>query len=282
MVGLKILFVHRFDKPDYLADSIYHGLIDLGCEVHTLSYPKNLYTENLESEKCYNLYGKLKGSPIILSGQEIWQTLMDRGYDHIIYGNIRDDHRTFWPDRMEIVKRYSKNRLHFLDGEDDNFVLTGISEYGTLWKRELTNEQAEPISFSIPESQLVLDLPKKEQINGIVIPGNLETYIFQDEESYNRDYQKSFYGITYRKAGWDCYRHYEILANRCVPSFPDLEFCPEKTMVDFPKKMILEINQYSIKGIIHPQYNEINEELFEYTKENLTTKAMAKKIIEKF
>jgi len=81
------------------------------------------------------------------------------------------------------------------------------------------------------------------------------------------------------KAGWDCMRHYEILANKCIPYFVNLENCPTLTMVDFPKKIILETNKYAEKNKVHPDYNSINDELFEYTKNNLTTKSLVKKII---
>jgi hypothetical protein len=277
--NMKILFIHEFDKPDYLPDSIYHGLVDLGFEVHTTSIPSNLYEETVVKKHCHNLYGKLKGSPRIVSSQDLYTFFVNQYYDFIIYGNIRSDHRFFWSDRVELSKLYNKNQVHFLDGEDDPFVLTGLLEYGILWKRELTDERAEPIGFSIPESQLVESVIEKTQLLGSVIPGVMHTYTFPIEDDYNLDYRKSYYGITTKKAGWDCVRHYEILANRCIPLFPDIEQCPEKTLFYFPKNLIIESNKYSIKGEVHPRYFEILEELFEYTKENLTTKKMAMRII---
>ena len=143
----------------------------------------------------------------------------------------------------------------------------------------MTDEQAEPIGFSIPESQLVEEVITKTQLMGSVIPGVMNTYTFPIEEYYNLDYQKSFYGITHKKGGWDCVRHYEILANRCIPKFSDIGQCPEKTLFYFPKDLIIEANKYSNVGEIHPRYFEILDELFEYTKENLTTKKMAMRII---
>jgi hypothetical protein len=275
---MKILFIHEFDKNDYLPDSIYHGLIDLGFEVHTTGNPTNLYEETVEKTRFHNLYGKIKGSPKIVSYQDLYTFFVNKYYDFIIYGNIRLDHRFFWGDRS-IIQLYDKNQIHFLDGEDDPFILTGLSEYGILWKRELTSEQAEPIGFSIPESQLVESCIEKTQLIGSVIPGEIHTYIFPEEDDYNLDYQKSYYAITNKKAGWDCFRHYEILANRCIPRFPDIDECPEKTLFYFPKSLIIEANRYSNEDNIHPRYFEILEELFEYTKENLTTKKMAMRII---
>lgn len=41
------------------------------------------------------------------------------------------------------------------------------------------------------------------------------TYIFENEEEYYNDYKKSLFAITRKKGGWDCMRHYEILACGC-------------------------------------------------------------------
>jgi hypothetical protein len=67
-------------------------------------------------------------------------------------------------------------------------------------------------------------------------------------------------------------RHYEILANRCIPYFPDIEECPALSLVDFPKEIIKETNKYARRNEIHPFYDEINDYLFDYTKNKLTTK----------
>ena len=73
-------------------------------------------------------------------------------------------------------------------------------------------------------------------------------------------------------------RHYEILANKTIPAFYDLENCPATILTDFPKNIILEINKYSLIDQVHSDYHDFNEWLFKYTKENLTTK----KLIERF
>ena len=43
-----------------------------------------------------------------------------------------------------------------------------------------------------------------------------------DEIGYYKEYQHSRFGLTYKKAGWDCHRHYEILSSGAVPYFTDL------------------------------------------------------------
>jgi hypothetical protein len=50
-------------------------------------------------------------------------------------------------------------------------------------------------------------------------------------------------------------------------------------MVDFPKDIIKETNRYARRHEIHPQYDWINDYLFEYAKNNLTTKKISEKIL---
>lgn len=104
-----------------------------------------------------------------------------------------------------------------------------------------------------------------------IIPGNLSTYTFTDEKSYYEDYATSVFGQTCKKGGWDCMRHYEILANGCIPWFEGLNDCPENTMTHFPKKLVKEAMTSSNPESFIP-------ELLEYTKTHLTTKAMAQYI----
>ncbi|NEP53643.1 MAG: glycosyltransferase family 1 protein [Moorea sp. SIO3C2] len=91
------------------------------------------------------------------------------------------------------------------------------------------------ISFSIPEEKIVENLPKKTKLfpKHIVdkevasnIDGSLTAYAFDNEKDYYADLQASKFGITTKRSGWDCLRHYEIAANGCVPCFRDLDKKP--------------------------------------------------------
>jgi len=125
-----------------------------------------------------------------------------------------------------------------------------------------------PISFSIPESKIIGNTPAKTRQFAHIIPGDLSTYIHTDEESYRRGYQESVYGRTKKKGGWDCLRHYEILANGCVPWFEDLENCPPETMTHFPKDLVAA----AMKSETPEQFIP---DLLEYTRTHLTCRAMA-------
>jgi hypothetical protein len=91
-----------------------------------------------------------------------------------------------------------------------------------------------PISFSIPQEKIVSSLPLKDQefSTHVVDPevaswlGRSGSYAFDNERAYYHDLQRSRFGITTRRAGWDCLRHYEIAANGAVPCFRDLNLKP--------------------------------------------------------
>ena len=93
-----------------------------------------------------------------------------------------------------------------------------------------------PISFSIPEIKILTGSgPEKQKEFGrhIVdlevcqnVPGAVSSYAFSREEDYYNDLQISRFGITMKRGGWDCLRHYEIAANGVVPCFRNLEDKP--------------------------------------------------------
>jgi len=106
-----------------------------------------------------------------------------------------------------------------------------------------------PITFSIPSSKIIKHKPDKEKFLSSLIPGDFSTYIYNTEEDYYNEYRKSFFAITLKKAGWDCMRHYEIIANGCIPYFKDIEQCPPNTLYLFPKELILKGNTLFEKAL---------------------------------
>lgn len=280
---MKILFIRGEQYQDYLTDMIYHGLISLNHDIYlrdNTSYDF-MYSwgsiNNKGNRNLFSIYGKLNGSPNYINDQTILEYLNQCYFDKIIFSNHRNVY-WYWSQKY-FFSKYNKWDINFIDGSDDPFILEGTGDYGVLWKRELINNKANPISFAIPEEQIMKNIPIKEKLFGTVIPNKPETYIFTDEKSYYNDYAVAYYGKTWKKAGWDCVRHYEILANGCIPYFFDIDNCPSNTMVNFPKDIIKETNKYAHKSIIHPDYDKINNELINYTIKNLTTKVLADKII---
>lgn len=130
-----------------------------------------------------------------------------------------------------------------------------------------------PISFSIPESKIVAEVPPKTRLFAQLVPGVESTYIYTDEESYRKGYQESVYGRTKKKGGWDCLRHYEILANGCIPWFENLDKCPPQTLTHFPKALVSAAMDSKTPKDFIPQ-------LLEYTRTHLTCRAMAQSLFD--
>jgi hypothetical protein len=147
-----------------------------------------------------------------------------------------------------------------------------------------------PITFSIPKEKICEISINKTKILSNLIPGDISTYIYNTEEEYYNEYKTSYFAITMKKAGWDCMRHYEILANGCIPYFLDIESCPKNTMSLLPKELIIQSNilydkKFKNKNIDELKQEDINEynilqnQLIVYMKKCLTTEKMAKYII---
>lgn len=91
-----------------------------------------------------------------------------------------------------------------------------------------------PIAFSIPESKVrdataLSAIPKRKEFPSHIVDvevaahlGAQTKYAFENEAAYYDDLASSRFGITTKRAGWDCMRHYEIAANGAVPCFRDL------------------------------------------------------------
>lgn len=144
-----------------------------------------------------------------------------------------------------------------------------------------------PLQFSIPEIKIIQKVPIKDRDFAYIVPGQLHTYIYNTEFDYYHDYQRSYFAITHKKGGWDCMRHYEILANGCIPYFVDIENSHPNAMPFLPKELIKEamnLEGVSYCKIDHTKFNkkryfEILHELLEHTKKYLTTKNMARYIL---
>ena len=141
-----------------------------------------------------------------------------------------------------------------------------------------------PISFCIPECKIVSDVPSKTRLFAHIVPGQVATYIYgADEKAYYAGYAESVFGITHKKAGWDCMRHYEILANGCIPYFGNLDACPPQTMTHFPKALVKESMALfaDAKDFNSPQICRFISSLLRITRERLTTRAMAQYVLKR-
>lgn len=266
-----------------------------------------MFNDN-DPSKILNLYGK--GFSVynrlniqlkkVESPTTIQERIKSKFYDKIIYGSIKRCSLYL----EDVLKVYSKNEIAFIDGEDHDFSYTAniyylkrpflvykeykqarlLSEKGYYFKRELRDCDRKyffPIGFAIPEENILKILPEqKKREQAFIIPGDTSTYIYKSESEYYNGYADSKYALTTKKGGWDCLRHYEILANGCIPYFPDIEKCPHYTMHLFPKNIIVETNELiKTKKLNHAAFLYYNNLLYQYTKSYLTTKKIAQYVL---
>jgi hypothetical protein len=283
---MKILYIsqgieHTGDGVDMLKDMIFHGLCkqfgeENVIDVHPL---KLMYKEFLDTPekrhkapyKAFTTYGLL--DQYTKDREDIESKIRAHYFDLVIYGSI---HRC--QDYFELVyEHYSPTEIAVLDGEDHTVLAQGFRRV-PYFKRELIGEPevVYPIGFSFPKEKLVD--PRniiKEKDTAFIIPGNLNTYIYEDEVAYYHDYQISKWGITMRKGGWDCMRHYEILGNYCMPMFIGIQACPPNIMTFWPKQELLDVQ-------LNPErYWELLNSAFDKFQKDLTTEAMSLYIINK-
>ncbi|MCA8981381.1 MAG: glycosyltransferase family 1 protein [Planctomycetes bacterium] len=228
---------------DYLQDGLLYGLRKrLGADL--VDWPrKDVMYENC-AKPTSELYGR---------GFTMWKLLPDiaidrppadatihaaaHGFDLLVFASIRRQRTEFaaWNSRRGLARFTDRPTAVFLDGEDKMRLLVPAVVHGKYYKRERTRRTAtltRPISFSIPSEKLVLRVPREkprrfathvqcdEAYRVPWIAQHCERkYAFDTEDAYRRDLQSSLFGLTMKKAGWDCMRHYEVASNGCVPCF---------------------------------------------------------------
>ena len=110
-----------------------------------------------------------------------------------------------------------------------------------------------PIQFGFPDNKVCdLKIHKDMFFSDLSPRGNAKKYIFFKEKEYYQHYSRAYFAVTIKKGGWDCLRHYEILASGTIPYFIDIEKCPEKTLFNWPKDLLLEAQK--IKGMPSKTY----------------------------
>lgn len=281
---MKILYITKGDHVDYQNDCLLIGLKELfGANVCDINKQEHNYT-TYDVERASHLYGKGMSVTRVLPDLEVDRTditskIKTHYYDFIVYGSIWRCHDYI----EEILKFYSPNEVVVVDGEDEQNIHPSYQLGVLYFKRELTRkyERLYPISFAIPTCKLNFNTTKIKDYS-FITPLDHQTYIYNNEEDYYKDYSEARFGITIKKAGWDCMRHYEILANGCIPYFLGLNGCPEFTMIHLPKKILLDISYQiaSQKDSLANIYDKHINKIITHTMNNNTTKALANYFME--
>ena len=278
---------------DYQNDCLLIGLKELyGDDVVDVNRRKHLYTDYPE-ELVPNNYGK--GFTVTRCIEEdnadrtdIENKIKSKYFDYVIYGSVWRN-----TDYLKLVlDNYDRNKIAFIDGNDQS-KFHHVIKHGTLYfKRELMYENnmefeqyfgnVIAIGFAFPTKKLKFG-EKKTQFMSQSVPGNPRTYVFDKEEDYFADYQKSQFGITGAKAGWDCLRHYEIMGNGCMPLFENIHECPRHVMMHVPKALLTKIMFWYVNDQkwLMREYNYYLEELQKYVVKFCTTEAVAKRFVSK-
>jgi len=140
-----------------------------------------------------------------------------------------------------------------------------------------------PFPYAIPDEYIVTDVPAKTRIFSEIIPGNATIYRFKAgcEAAYVQQYRESRFAQTRCKGGWDCLRHYEILAAGCIPVLEAAALCPANTMVSFPIPLLKEALQALLPWDDSkiPLYNTYVLQLLEHCRAHCSVSAMVTRFL---
>jgi len=225
----------------------------------------------------FTLYALLDN--IEVDRTDIESKIRNRFFDLIVYGSI---HRCkFYWDAVRAT--YPTNRIFLIDGEDD-WGIAAERGQGVYFKRELPDGYPDilPIEFCIPKEKICRIDEVKLRVMAPCDPRDRSTYIYYgSEESYYQQYSDSYFGYTMRKGGWDCCRHYEIMAAGAIPYFARLEDCPNRTLNWLPKMNLLAArNLCDNWSLQDKEWCRIMDNVRQTLLNHLTTEAMAKYVLE--
>jgi len=191
---------------------------------------------------------------------------------------------------IPVTGTYASQRLEEICPDTDAVIQVRTMEHTTVyalnvmcWHRDLT-----PFPYCIPDELFavnVVPLEKKKYVISPLIPGDTSHYLFRagEEANYFEMYRQSMFAHTQKKGGWDCLRHYEILAAGCIPIFEDLEKCPTDTLASFPKDLLREAYRVLLpwrntaeQRAAYPIYAS---RLFDFAKTNCSASANASRFL---
>lgn len=278
---MKILYVSKGDHVDYQDDCLFIGLKELfGADVVDINKRNHVYTSYPE-DAAKKLYGMGMTVTRVLPDLQVDRTdiqskIKHRYFDLIVYGSI-------WrcsSDITKVLEYYPKHKVAVVDGEDETNIHQAFNLNVPYFKRELkySKPNLHPIAFAAPSNRINYNTKKVKDFS-FITPLDKSTYIYRNEKDYYNDYNEAKFGVTLKKAGWDCLRHYEIFMNGCIPYFIGIESCPELTMFNFPKELCKKVI-VDLKTLKHGEvYEKYIDDFKAHFYCNNTTTALAKYFI---
>jgi hypothetical protein len=290
---MKILFTKKVGGQDYTTDCLFHGLRSVygnsvvDCPKIWYMYKSSFYHGGPQLSDIYGrgftIFGTLDDPAVDRTNIE--DKIINQYFDFIIVqSNIGNPYNDL------IVRHTPPEKIIYIDGDDESRIKwqdTPIT--GHHFKRELvdTSMPVHPISFAFPREKIPTPISKTQSL-ATIIPGDISTYIYTEENNYYAGYNQSLFARTCKKGGWDCMRHYEILACHCIPWFTDIAQCPDKICVTLPKHLLTYTNallsRYHhsefLTGELRERYQHLNELIFAHFADNCTTDALARSVID--
>lgn len=289
---MKVLLINSDDGPDYLADCVNYFFITNNYDIYTNHIIDFLFEDYVNPRTLYGkgftLYGKLnknfKNKINEISITEILDTASS--FDVIVITSINRKYKSEAIKKdlfQKLNERISNSNLIVLDGDDSTNVDVDVASSSLYFKRELTERYkslAMPISFTFPYLELnknLIDVNNKTQILAPMDPRFQNSYIYNDETTYFNQYIQSIFGVTTKKAGWDCLRHYEILSCNTLLFFPDINDKPPLTMAEFPVNLQKKVNDLFIKLILsESNFDTLEKIRLKYPSKNYFTRGIKK------
>jgi hypothetical protein len=294
---MKILFLatRKPDKQgDYMELTLIHGFRELmGNDF--VEYPKKkiLYGDFSETPK-----NTLHGMGFSLCSTPITDIIYDRNnikmkdFDVVIHGSgfIYGDFwqvehpNQFWTDGNDLYGD-APRKINF-----NNENVIGTQYLSKCFKRELVEyiPSVWPTGFGIPRDKITNNTMEKKLLFQSTAPSDAcfqenSAYIFDNEKDYYTNMQQSWFGLTCKKGGWDCLRHYEILASGALLLFRDYDKKPSQcSPIDLPT--LAYSSQEQLNNIMNillvdnkptPHYIELHKQQHKWLLDNGTTYARA-------
>ena len=313
---MRLLFVPTINpdcQNDLLEVSILHGLRSiLGKDCVDYPRKKILYHDFSDSPKD-SLHGRgfsLLTEPI----QDLSEEERDlSSFDAVLYGCGHMYGESGITEYNSLVKG---RQVWVLDGHDlhgdaprkikikegDNEIEVIGVQFRKSFKRELVEKITDvyPTGFGIPKHRIrPIRLPGKDQLFQKTAPDNAlfkevtdiggghAHHTFTEEEEYYDDLSRSWFGLTCKKGGWDCLRHYEIIAAGTVLLFKDYDLKPPTCSpqllpcLSYSSKEELDaiVNRLVINNLPTGEYNMLLQKQRQWLDSVGTTEARAAHII---
>jgi len=293
---MRVLLLAANKGPDYLQDLVIHGLAQTeGIELSFNVFPPHLATDYEPTAPLYGCgftaFRRLGPNYTYWANKQVNHSAQTMKWDLVIYLNAQ----RYYDDDEAMHLRSQGSIIFALDGEDNTeIVLPALKRCELYFKRELIHNHLgiRPISFKIPADALMppMDLNSKTCILAPCDPRHRASYVFTTEANYYSQYSRSYFGATMKKGGWDCMRHYEILAAGALPLFLGYENKPRTIMQDYPHSLQLAANELSAKFLLsekpvacwQEEYLNISHSFREWLESSGTTREYASLFIRAF